>query len=172
MAKYAQYTSVSVARSRTQIEDCLERYGASSFVSGWDRARGISAVGFEFNGLVFRIEISIPADCTAQEERQRWRVLLLVLKAKLEAVECGISTVEEEFLAYVMTPGGTLGKRLLPQLNGIAKSGAIPPLLGVTPVCVPACPGTCLPGRDRQAADRQRTGRDELGVVASAVDDR
>ena len=31
--------------------------------------------------------------------RQRWRALLLVIKAKLEAVTAGISTVETEFLA-------------------------------------------------------------------------
>lgn len=83
---------------------------------------------------MFRIEIPIPTDCPPQDERQRWRVLLLVIKAKLEAVESGISTIREEFLAYVMTPGGTLGKRLIPQLDGIAKSGNIPPLLGVTAV--------------------------------------
>ena len=134
MSKYAKHTTVPVERSRTQIEQCLERYGASSFVFGWDRSSGISAIAFEFKGLMFRIEIPIPTDCPPQDERQRWRVLLLVIKAKLEAVESGISTIREEFLAYVMTPGGTLGKRLIPQLDGIAKSGNIPPLLGVTAV--------------------------------------
>lgn len=132
MATYAKHTTVPVSRSRAGIEKCLERYGASSFVFGWDRVRKVSAIAFEVDGLMFRIEIPISAEHTEQEERQRWRILLLVLKAKLEAVECGISTIQEEFLAYVMTPGGTLGQRLLPQLDEIAKNGKMPPLLGVT----------------------------------------
>lgn len=39
-----------------------------------------------------------------QEARQRWRALGLVVKAKLEAVECRISTLEEEFLAHIVMP--------------------------------------------------------------------
>ena len=38
--------------------------------------------------------------------RQRWRALLLIIRAKLEAVESGITTLESEFLANVMLPGG------------------------------------------------------------------
>ena len=38
-------------------------------------------------------------------QRQRWRALLLVIKAKLEAVEAGITTVDDEFLAHILVPG-------------------------------------------------------------------
>ena len=44
---------------------------------------------------------------TAQQDdhdqacRQRWRALLLDIKAKLEAVTAGISSIETEFSAYV-----------------------------------------------------------------------
>ncbi len=130
MAKYAKTTTVPVSRSRTHIEELLERYGAGSFCCGWDRAHGVSAVGFEFNGLMFRVEIPIPKECTPQEERQRWRVLWLVIKAKLEAVDSGVSTIGEEFLANVVTPGGTLGSRLLPQLDHLAKNGQMPVVAG------------------------------------------
>src|SRR6476661_5485114 len=35
------------------------------------------------------------------------RALLLVIKAKLEAITAGIATVDEEFLAYIVIPGTT-----------------------------------------------------------------
>ena len=38
-------------------------------------------------------------------ERQRWRALLLVLKAKLESVESNIETFENAFLAQIVMPG-------------------------------------------------------------------
>jgi hypothetical protein len=38
--------------------------------------------------------------------RQRWRALALVVKAKLEAVDSGITTFEEEFLSFIMLPNG------------------------------------------------------------------
>lgn len=56
------------------------------------------------------------------EVRQRWRALLLTVKAKLEAVECGISTLEQEFLAFIVLPNSmTLGdwimENALPQIR-------------------------------------------------------
>ena len=38
--------------------------------------------------------------------RQRWRALLLIIRAKLEAAEAGISTLETEFLANIVLPDG------------------------------------------------------------------
>ena len=74
-----------------------------------------------------------PADAERAWEqacRSRWRALLLVIKAKLEAVQVGISTVEDEFLAWTVLPGDarTIGERLRPQIEESVKSGK-PPLL-------------------------------------------
>ena len=50
--------------------------------------------------------------------RQRWRALNLVIKAKLEAIETGIASFEDEFLAYTMLPSGeTVGNWLAPQMD-------------------------------------------------------
>lgn len=38
--------------------------------------------------------------------RQRWRALALVVKAKLEAVNAGIVTFEQEFYAHTLLPNG------------------------------------------------------------------
>jgi hypothetical protein len=66
----------------------------------------------------------------SQEIRQRWRALLLVIKAKLEAVESGITTFEQEFLAHlVMANGETVGDWAMPQVEAMYKTGNMPPLL-------------------------------------------
>jgi hypothetical protein len=68
--------------------------------------------------------------------RQRWRALNLVVKAKLEAVESGIATFEDEFLAYTMLPGGaTVGQWLTPQLDEVYRRGD---LSSVLPLGLPA----------------------------------
>ena len=62
--------------------------------------------------------------------RQRWRALNLVIKAKLEAVECGISVFEDEFMANIVLPGGqTVGDFMKPQIERAYISGEIPKLL-------------------------------------------
>lgn len=63
--------------------------------------------------------------------RQRWRALALAIKAKLEAVECGITTFEEEFLAHIVIPGQhgkTLGQIMLGQIDEAYKTGSAPRL--------------------------------------------
>ena len=60
----------------------------------------------------------------------RWRALLLVIKAKLEAVTAGISTIETEFLANIVLPDNTTaGEWMLPQIDRAYRSGEMPPLL-------------------------------------------
>lgn len=57
---------------------------------------------------------------TAWEQgcRQRWRALALAIKAKLEAVECGIVTFDQEFLAHIVAAGGkTVGEQIIPMLE-------------------------------------------------------
>jgi hypothetical protein len=60
--------------------------------------------------------------------RQRWRAVVLVVKAKLEAVESGISTLEAEFLANIVTESGrTIGEVVLPRLTEAVTSGRLLP---------------------------------------------
>ena len=54
----------------------------------------------------------------------------MVIKAKLVAVEAGISTIEREFLADVVLPDGhTVGQWVAPQLDKIYERGEMPALL-------------------------------------------
>lgn len=151
MSRYAASTSVSTMKSRQEIEHTLRRYGADQFVSGWDDDRNHALVGFRLNGRQIRIDLPLPdrserrfthtptglrrADRAREEAyeqagRQCWRALALVIKAKLEAVESGISTLEREFLADVMLPSGqTLGEYMAPQLERAYAENRMPELL-------------------------------------------
>jgi len=150
MPTYAKTTTVTVDKSRAEIEHTLLRYGASSFMYGYDRE--MAAVGFVLNGRQIRFTLPLPPrDDDAfwytevkrrkrsheqalalweQACRQRWRALSLVIKAKLEAVEAGIATVEDEFLAYTALPNGdTVSDWLGPQIERVYQTGLMPSML-------------------------------------------
>lgn len=147
MPQYAADTSVPVSRSQEEIERTLQRYGAQSFMRGWDQQRAVLAFVLEGRQIRFFLPMPDKEDFrltpggrsrTAQSQteaweqacRQRWRALALVVKAKLEAVEAGISTFEEEFLANIVLPsGGTVGEWMKPQIVAAYKTGSMPALL-------------------------------------------
>jgi hypothetical protein len=64
--------------------------------------------------------------------RRLWRVLLLTIKSKCEAVENGLVGFDEEFLSFVVVPGEnrTIGELLVPQLDEVYRTRHLPPLLG------------------------------------------
>lgn len=63
----------------------------------------------------------------AAEERRRWRAQLLLLKAKLEMIAMGATTVEREFMAdMLMANGQTVAQQALPQLAAMYKDGKMP----------------------------------------------
>ena len=63
--------------------------------------------------------------------RKRWRALLLIIRAKLEAVESGITTLESEFLANIVLPdGGTVGQWLAPQIDAAYATVRLPLMPG------------------------------------------
>lgn len=132
---YAARTAVPPTRSRDEIERTLRRYGADQFLYGSDVERAM--IGFRLDGLMIRLLIPMPTrrDFSSQAkldqaERQRWRALSLVVKAKLEAVDVGISTLEQEFLAGVLLPdGSTVGEWIRPQIEAAYEGGGMPALM-------------------------------------------
>lgn len=152
---YAENTSVPVERSKAEIERMLTRYGADKFMVGSDQTRAMLA--FQIHGKMVQFTLPLPGrtekrfthykaraswhepkqrtEQAAFKEweqacRQRWRALALCIKAKLEAVECGITSFESEFLAHFVTPNGqTIGERIIPQLEQATKEGHMPQLL-------------------------------------------
>lgn len=144
---YANSTTVSPEKSQAEIQNTLRKYGADRF--GTMEEKNKAHVMFSYSGLSIQISITLPERSefetteTGRERskssiessynqaiRQRWRALLLAIKAKLEAIECGISTIEEEFMAFIIMPDGMpLSSHILPKLQTMVKTGKMPKLL-------------------------------------------
>lgn len=142
MTRYAENTSVSVKRSRSEIEAVLDRYGAKSFRYGRNDAKAVIEFGVHERVIRFVLPLPDKSDfkhrmnhryrpphkelasesqqhaAWEQACRQRWRALALAIKAKLEAVEAGISQFEQEFLSHIVNPATmrTVGEEIIPML--------------------------------------------------------
>jgi len=133
MSKFASATSVPVDRTQSEIRKTLERYGANGFMFG--QGNGQAVVAFEMKARRVKFILPLPKDSKnskeAQLERTRWRCLLLAIKAKLECVESGITTFEQEFMAHIVMPNGlTIHQNIGGQIEASYQSGNMPPLLG------------------------------------------
>lgn len=102
--KYATGTTVSVDRSIAELRRTVERYGGDTFGMLHERARTV--VAFRLGGNPIRLIVGQPDDDPA-ECRRRFRVLVLLTKAKLEAIADGLTTSDREFLADLVLPGGS-----------------------------------------------------------------
>jgi len=148
--KFASATTVSVEKSQAEIRKILNRYGASKFVYYEEESR--AGILFEMKGKRIKFILPLPAKSegrfwvtpergkartseAANKEweqacRQRWRALALAIKAKLESVESGIATFEEEFYAFIMLPSGkTVYEESYEAVNRAYLSGSMPKLL-------------------------------------------
>lgn len=129
--RYAEGTSVDTTRSRIELEEIVRRFGASQILTFTDKDRAI--VQFNARDRLIRLTIHLPdreddqftltptgkqrsgpsADqAYEQEVRRRWRSMVLLVKAKVTAVNEGIVEFEEEFLPHVvMSDGQTVFER-------------------------------------------------------------
>jgi len=149
MAKYAENTQVPVDRSKAEIERILDRYGADQFMYG---IRDDAAmIMFHAHNRIVRFVIPLPdkrnkdikqtptgrarsSSMVIQEYekecRRRWRALVLSIKGKLEAVETGIMTFEEEFMANIVLPNDqTVSDFMIPQIAQAYNNGNMPKML-------------------------------------------
>lgn len=150
MTRYAAQTSVPADRTRAEIERLLDANGGTAF--GYMTQQGQAVVVFEIGRRRVLMALPLPdredrefsytpsgrqrrapAEATRlydQAVRARWRALLLIIKAKLEAVAAGITTIEREFLADIALPSGqTVGQWAGPALETVYAGGQMPALL-------------------------------------------
>jgi hypothetical protein len=150
VVKYAEQTTVPTDKSRADIEKVLRRYGADQFLYGSSNDQAL--VMFRAHGRQVKFVLSLPSphdrefthtpgrslprsrqqaeQAWEQACRALWRSLHLVIKAKLEAVEAGITVFEDEFLAHMMLPdGSTVGEWARPQLAAVYERGTMPALM-------------------------------------------
>lgn len=143
--RYAEGTSVTVESSRGEITGILAKHGVQRM--GWMGSPDGDQLVFELEGGSYRLDIRRP---TLQEVRQlyshlyarqvdweakvqaewrrRWRANVLLLKAKLEFIDSGDTTLERELLPYlVLKSGKTVEQTILddglPALTAGASKG-------------------------------------------------
>lgn len=134
-ATYASGTKVSVEKSRAELDRLLSKHGATSramvntpghvsieFVLEGVRFR-LDVPMIQEDRVRPSREKKIPeprdwwrwsgtqrdawvAKQLEQKERERWRALVLVCKAKLEFVAMGLTTARREFMADLVLTGG------------------------------------------------------------------
>ncbi len=154
--RFATGTIVTAEKSRGEIEAALREFGATKF--GYMSGPVGALVLFEYRemGLRFKLPLPSPSDDEIQfsstkgprhawrqrtdaqiekayqaELRRRWRCLYDVIGAKLTAVEDGIESFEQAFLAYFDVGGHTLGEHIVPRLEQAVETGTLelPPML-------------------------------------------
>lgn len=149
--KYAQKTEVTSDRSRGEIEQTLARYGAKKFAYGWDEGRAV--IQFEAHERRIRFILPLPdiddvkrtpkgrvrsmktwQAVRDQAVRQRWRALLLSIKAKLESVESGIEEFDDAFMAQIVLPdGSSVGDNIRGEIDSAYSGGKFSPFLLAAP---------------------------------------
>ena len=140
MTRFAATTSVPIDRSQSEIQRTLTKYGATEFMFG----QGVDFyfVAFQFKQRAIKIRIDAPPRTIKRDSwskemvanpkfdqllKQKFRCLLLIIKAKLEAVESGIVTVEQEFMPYlVMADGRAAWEHSLPMIQAAYAEGRLP----------------------------------------------
>lgn len=148
MAGYASNTTVSPSRSREEIDSLITRYGADQVAYMTQEGRAIIAFRMQGRQIRFMLQLPLEGDrdfgltptgrqraatearkAWEQAVRQRWRALALMVKAKLEAVDSGIVTLEQEFAAHIVMPDGrTVYEHIQPQIQNAYETGAVGPL--------------------------------------------
>ena len=124
--RYAEGTTVPVDRSRGELTGLLTEHGCQRMA--WATEPGADTLMFELGGNQYRFVIAKPTlddlraiyradgrdwsrvvDPQAKvdgEWRRRWRAHVLLLKAKLEFVAGGDTTLQREFMPALVVAGG------------------------------------------------------------------
>lgn len=146
---YAENTSVSVSKTKGEIDGLLRKHCATGFGSFEEQSRALLV--FQMQERRIRFELPLPnqdekqftmtargqqrsADSAMQAWEQacrsRWRALFLCIKAKLESIESGIETFEDAFLAHIQMPDGSLvSENVRPRIAAAYQSNTMQPLL-------------------------------------------
>jgi hypothetical protein len=163
---YAEGTSVPVERSKAELEKVVRQHGGYNYGTGSRDDAGVALVYFTIGvnerRRQVRLLLPLPKLASGAEEeqhfarrrgqrrgprelweqacRERWRVLVLAVRAKFELVEAGGSTIEREFLADLALPDGRTVGELLPAVIAEAY------LTGQMPALGRSAPGVVVEG--------------------------
>lgn len=140
--RYAEGTAVAVARSIAEIQRLVKAHGGT----GWryeeldEQAPPAARITFSLAGWPIRFTVVQPrledfeetptgllrsastmAKLRDEEERRRWREVLLLIKAKFVAIDAGVVEARSEFLgSLVLDNDQTVAEYVVPQLQASA----------------------------------------------------
>ena len=100
---YAEGTTVTVEESQEGLRGLLTRHRATGIQIGRN-TKGDDVVRFSMRGKEVRMKFTPEP---GQKHRSQWRAFLLLMKAKLECAESGLSSFESEFMLHFGLPNGT-----------------------------------------------------------------
>lgn len=148
--QYAKDTEVSTDRSLAEIRTTLRRYDPD-YEFAFGEKKGVAIIEFTLRGRQVRFMLALPqpdeprftktptrrdrSPAAAREEHEKavrriYRVFVLVVKAKLEAVESGLTEFQTEFMAQLVLPGGmTVGDAVNDRITEAYETGQVPSLL-------------------------------------------
>lgn len=124
--RYAEGTKVTVEASRGEITGILAKHGVQRM--GWMGGPEGDQLMFELAGGSYRLDIRKPTLAEVREMypnaydhqakldaewRRRWRANVLLLKAKLEFIDSGDTTIERELLPYRLLKDGSTVESLI-----------------------------------------------------------
>lgn len=141
---YAAETDISPEKTLQDIQKLVKAAGAAKF--GYEDSAAEIVVKFSMKGLrglvdiCFKVPLPKPEDFIynsigqrmrdvqqqqshAKAVRSTWRALLLVIKAKLEAIDAGIEVLEEAFLPQIVIEKRTVYEVLQPALDAYQAGG-------------------------------------------------
>ena len=145
---YATGTTVTAEKTLGEIKGLLKQRGVTNIMTH-DIPQQFS-LAFEYNGVPYRITLPLPAfddptfwdykrggvtyqrtpgaanELYDKEFNRRWRAFGMVIKAKIVAVEEGISTMEAEFIGNaILKYGRTVSETYASDMPALAASGAM-----------------------------------------------
>lgn len=136
---YAEKTVVSIDRSQAELRKIIAKYGGTSFAYAENKHNHMVMFEAYKRRVVFQLPMPNPPSERANKTslktyeqlcRTKWRGLVLAVKAKLECVQSGITSFDQEFLAHIVLPNGrSVGDELLPQVQSAYETGKMPPLM-------------------------------------------
>ena len=152
--RYAHGTVTPADRSIAEIQKLVKQHGARSwrYEECDEDSTTVARIGFVLGGWPLRFTVRQPtvtqflltptglvrtpasmASLRDGEERRRWREVLLLIKAKLVAIDAGVVEARSEWLPHlVLDNDETLGEYVIPrlaQLQGAAQGRGHVPLL-------------------------------------------
>ncbi|GEL75460.1 hypothetical protein [Myxococcus virescens] len=146
---FAAGTTVAVSKTEAEIKDLLRSRGATRTAFAEEEGRAVVLFDLQDRRVKFTMPLPLPVHRSFTHDkrgkqrtqaaatrawqqacREKWRALLLTMKAKFVSVDNQVETFEEAFLAHIVTPSGkTVGQHALPAVAEAYRTGTMPPLL-------------------------------------------